>query len=314
LFDSIYFGECQEKSFDLMTPALIETIDIHSCEKVSESFQRMVVMALFLGKRLLLSKPLYISLGFGLFLSLYHVKAEIIPQLLWLTLGLQKNQGIDFTPYSEWFGTGLSVLSSVFFITLPILASLPFSDTYLKDRQTGYFTAILSKGKTGRYFAGLYFYNFLAAALISAIPLLVNLYFSFMILPDVKPDPIVNNRLYLSPDATFFQPLYYSYPLLHIFFYILLVALFSGMFASLSLSLSFYVNNRFLALTGSFLIVMVLTLVLQGFGKYGWVPSDFLRQFATDSVSFPVAAAIFLTGMLASAAAYLYGVKKLVIP
>lgn len=268
-------------------------------------------MGKFFLQRILLSKSLYFVLIVGVILSLLHVKEEIIPSLQWQKLGLSRH-GLDFTPYSEWFEFGASNLTTLFFLILPLLASLPFADTFLKDRQTGYLNSILSKGKMKAYFMGLYISNFIVAGIVICIPLLMNIYFAFMILPNVKPDPVVNHRMGLNIN-TFFPEFYYSHPFLHMLFYVLLAFLFAGMYATISLSISFFVKNRFVVLITGFLVQMMLSLVFQFTDHYGWIPSTFLRELSYGHVSFVVAVIIFFSGMILSTFIYILGVKKFVI-
>ncbi|MGE8204971.1 hypothetical protein ACQKP0_10435 [Heyndrickxia sp. NPDC080065] len=270
-------------------------------------------MIQFFGRRVISSKPMYFVLFAGIIISLLHVKLEIIPQLKWLRLGLQ-DHGVDSTPYSEWFEFGVATsLTMLFFLLLPILASLPFADTFSKDKQSGYLRSILSKGKMKEYFKGLYITNFITSGVMITIPLLVNIYLAFMILPNVKPDPVVNSRMSLDFMNSFFPELYYSHPLIHMLFYVVLAFLFSGMFATISLSISFFVKNRFFILVSGFLLQMILSLVFQFTENYGWIPSSFLLEQSQPSVSLVVTVFIFCCGMMLSTLIYILGVKKRVI-
>lgn len=258
-------------------------------------------------QRVIRSKPLYIVLFFGILISLWHVKEEILP------LEYDPRYGVAFTPYTKWFEFAvISGLSSLFFLLLPILAALPFADTFLKDKQTGFLLAVLSRGKINSYFTNLFAINFFVAGIVIAIPLLLNLYLAFMFLPNIPPDPIVNNQMSLDSMMTYFPELYYSHPLLHTLFYIFLAFMYAGLFASVCLSVSFYINNRFMVILFAFIIQMVLTLFFQLIGKYGWIHTRFLLQVG-DGSSFQAMLWMFIIGMFLSLVLYIVGVKKLVI-
>ncbi|MBP3038804.1 hypothetical protein J9303_04700 [Bacillaceae bacterium Marseille-Q3522] len=265
-------------------------------------------MTQFLLRRILTGRSFYFALFVGLFLSLYHVQSEIIP----LQNDLQ--YGVMFTPYTKWFEFGIkSGLISLFWILLPIIVSLPFADTFARDRQSGYLRSILTKGKIKEYFRGLYLVNFLFAGVVITIPLLANIYFAFMFVPNIKPDPVINNLIPLDSTSSFFPDLYYSHPFIHMLFFVALAFIFAGMFATISLSISFFAYNRFVILVSGFLVQMLLSLIAGFTGTNALKPTLFLLEYGAPNISFPVTMLIFGIGMIVSTLFYIIGVKKRVL-
>jgi len=195
---------------------------------------------------------------------------------------------------------------------MPVLAALPFADLFAKDKQTGYLRSILVKGKKTHYFTGLFLFNFVTGGLMLVLPLLLNLYLSFMFLPNIKPDPVINNLMAIDTYSAFFPALYYSNPLMHILFYIFLAFLFSGMYASIALSVSFFLNNRFVILASGLICSMLLSMILEITDNYRWIPANFLTP-GTLYVSITATSVIFLSGLFISTFIYIVGVKKRVI-
>ncbi|MBL5772261.1 hypothetical protein HV454_13175 [Bacillus sporothermodurans] len=267
-------------------------------------------MTLTFIQRIVRSKSLYFVLLIGLTSVFLQFKFEILP----LQNMYKYNLGVAFTPYTKWFEFGsASQLAGFYFLLLPILAALPFADTYAKDKQSGYLRSILSKGQMKQYFQGLYLSNFIVSGVIIIIPLLVNIYLSFMMLPNIKPDPLVNNQMALDLMNTFFPALYYSHPFLHMLLYLLLAFFFAGMFATICLSISIFIRNRFIILVAGFLVQMVLSLLAQFTEHYEWIPSYFLMEIGSANVSFSTTVIIFCLGMIISTLVYILGVKKRVI-
>lgn len=267
-------------------------------------------MSKFFLRRALSSKPLYFILFVTIVIAFLHIFQEATE----FENDLSYNYGVLNTPYQSWIEFGLgSYYRYILFLLLPLIAAIPMADMYAKDRQTGYLKSILSKGKMKKYFRGLYISNFLVAAIVIATPLLVNMYLAFMTLPNIKPDPLLDGN---PKDimSTMLPALYYDFPILHMLFYILLACLFAGMYASISLSVSLYVRNRFVILISAFLFNMGLSLIFEFMNKYEWIPINFLTQHSGQPYPSMVAMGIIFTvGMLGSTMLYTIGVKNRVI-
>jgi hypothetical protein len=263
----------------------------------------------FILRRVVSSKSLYLVLIVGLCFSFLHIYLDVLP----LENNLSYGDGVQFTPYTKWieFG-GITTLISLLFLILPISSALPFADTFAKDRQTGYLRSILTKGKAKEYFIGLYITNFIVAGLIIAIPLLVNIYLTFMFLPNVNPDPIINNAMPIDFMSSLLPSLYYSHPLLHMLFYVFLAFLFSGLYATICLSVSFFINNRFVILASAFLVSMVYSLICQFSDNYDLIPSYFLQEVAIVQ-SFLSIVNIFGSAMLIFTLIFILGVRTRVV-
>ena len=266
-------------------------------------------VAAFFMKRALYNRAFYLMLVFGIVIAFLHIYQDAT-----YFLDMVGEDRVLFTPYQSWIEFGLSSnYRYILLLLLPIISAISFSDTYAKDLQTGYLKAILSKGKMKAYFTGLYVTNFIVAGVTIAIPLLINLYLAFMTLPNIKPDPILDYNP-LQYESTLFPNLYYQFPLLHTLFYILLAFIFAGMYATICLSVSLYVKNRFFIVVAAFIIDMFLAIILNMTQLYSWVPASFLTQLAAQPpVSLLAIVTIFLLGLGGSTYFYILGVKRRVI-
>lgn len=248
-------------------------------------------------------------MAFGTFIAIWHFKEEILP------LENDPRYGVTFTPYTKWFELGaISRLNSLFFLLLPIIASIPFADTYLKDKQTGFLLSVFSRGHIKDYFTKLFLTNYLVSGLVVTFPLILNVYLAFMFLPNISPDPVVNDLTNISSLNTLFPDLYYNYPFFHILIYIFIAFLFAGLYASISLSVSLYLNNRFIVILFPFIVQMFLSMFYQLIGKSHLDPTSMIQQLSGYlGVTFSGLVLTFVFGMIICIGLYIFGVKKLVI-
>lgn len=168
--------------------------------------------------------------------------------------------GMDFT----------SLWEHLFYLILPLLAAVPWADSYYQEKRNGYLKMVYTKTSRMKYLSVKYASVFLLGAAAVAFPLLLSIYFSSLYLPA---DPIdmamfqsnVNNY-------TLWGALFYENPLLYMFRYVLLDAIYGGLFAVLSLFLSLFVKKRFTVWTLLFLVNIagyyILDFYVTGTGNY----------------------------------------------
>ncbi|MCM3149257.1 MULTISPECIES: hypothetical protein [Bacillus] len=260
--------------------------------------------------RLIKRPSFYISLAIGAILAIAYFWTEEMP----LKEHLELTGGISFTPYTKWMGIGgISDYPALYMFLLPILATLPFSDLYSRDRSTGFIRFLIIRGKQKQYFFSLFLINFLAGMLTAVFPLLLNIYLSFMRLPNIKPDRAINNEMPLDSDNTFLPDLYYTHPFVHMLLYVILIGIFSGMFASIALGFGMFIKKSFVVLITPFASLYVINMVLSTLGHQEMISTSFLQQQATDGVSLASLVLHLFIGFMLSFSLYILGVKKNVI-
>ncbi|WP_125766328.1 hypothetical protein [Lapidilactobacillus wuchangensis] len=196
------------------------------------------------------------------------------------------------SPYTSWLSIDqFNLTPVVFFILLPLLASLPGVTLLANDLKTHFFEQITNRiglNKTIRRY--LLLIAGLGAATIF-ISLLVNLLAFFLILPNNRPDEFLNSNILVINLNTLLVPLYYQHPLVHALLSILLASVWAGLFSAFAGAISFYVRQRFLAVSASLLLQMGLLIsnqVLPLGNQISYVPSDFLRESANANLSLGV--------------------------
>ncbi len=215
-----------------------------------------------------------ISLILGLGLSIWqYFQYTIIP--IFFTYNL-------YTPkypknlFDSWMGANFSQLPVfLFFLLLPIIASLPYSTSYLDDLNSGMIKNRILKSTRNKYFTAKYFATFLSGATAVILPLLINFLLTAMTLPALK--PINSTHLYGIFPRMMWAELFYTNPFLYTFGYLIIIFIFSGLIAALSLPFSFFIKNKIAILLTPFLIYIFLyaffnTLNAEKFSPYNFLP------------------------------------------
>lgn len=88
-------------------------------------------MFLYFWKRLLHKKNFYLALLAGAMLSMLYIAKDVYPYR-----ALKYGHSV----YTIWMGGfNGSIYASLFYLLVPLLAAIPMADTWLSDRQSGYY-------------------------------------------------------------------------------------------------------------------------------------------------------------------------------
>jgi hypothetical protein len=155
----------------------------------------------------------------------------------------------------------------------PLIAVLPFSDSYLLDRSSGFLRSLLSRVSYKRYL----FTKYCAAALSGGIALELPMILFFLVTNIAFPRGLNSNvleqRILSSPAALGpFGNLYQSNPDLYIFSLIGLGFLFGAVYAILGLAISVFVENRYVVLATPFVLYIIAHYLLSLFNVPAWSP------------------------------------------
>ncbi|MED2038315.1 hypothetical protein P4V58_14120 [Bacillus wiedmannii] len=261
--------------------------------------------------RLLRRPSLYISVCIGLAIAI----AQFYSDQLYLEEDLIGVGGISFTPYTKWLGmdNSISDYSVLYIFLLPILVTLPLADLFAKDRRTGFYRFFIVRGRYKEYFTQLFLFNFISGMFVAILPLIFNVYLSFMRLPNIKPDKIINQEITLMKTTTFLPDLYYTHPFIHMLFYILLIGIFGGIFASIALSIGIFVNKSFIILLSPFLLQYLMNMIFSTQGYPDMIATNFLLEYSRSGVNFISMIMQLLFGIIFSLTLYTIGVRKNVV-
>lgn len=251
-------------------------------------------------------KTIYISIVTGSILSLLYVIINVLPY-----------RAYEYyqSPYTLWIECFTSsIFAELLFFIAPILAALGMSDILFSDKASGYFDLIKSKGKGLSYFITLFLTNFIIGAVCFMVPILINIYCCFCLLPDLTVDPIVGESTVVSlyGTDTLFPELYYAHPLLHMFLYTFLGGLVAGIFATIGLVAGFFVKKQLFVWLAPFIVnyvYMTLVVLLSPGNAAKYLPVNYMRQVSGGG-DFTAMLIVLGTTFCISIGSYMWGVKK----
>ena len=170
----------------------------------------------------------------------------------------------DYPPslYQYWIGTEFrSLQNTLYFMLAPVLAALPFADSFSFDRR-GYINQICSRTDRKKYLAAKYFSVLASGGLAFVLPLIINFLAVACICPALPPQATPGT--FSVYENGFLSVLFIKRPLLYCGFYVLYDFLLAGLLATVSLTAALFVKNRLAVLLSPFIVYLLWSAVTNG--------------------------------------------------
>lgn len=262
-------------------------------------------------KRALKSKSMLFALAIGSFITISYVIQFVIPASMGIDEVLQYNKSKMYCPptiFVGWIGNaGYSMHNFLFYMLLPILATIPFADSFFLDRKNGYIKNVLIRAKKRDYYISKYLATFISGGLAIVIPLLISLVITAMFLPSYPPQA---REGYLIGAAQMWGELFFIHPFIYILGYLIIDFIFSGFLATIALSISLVVEYRFMVIIAPFLIYLFLYSLLSSLGLNNYEPLYFLQPgYGTCDYRIILYETLFL-GIITSTTFLISGVRE----
>lgn len=176
--------------------------------------------------------------------------------------------------FYRWIGASCFPMQSyLYYLILPVLASLPAGVSYFEDLHTGYYRNMYLRNQKKEYLMAKYIAAFVAGGIAVTLPLIVSLYLTAMRFPALAPEPIMS----FGPDRNSVGfSLYYSHPWLHTILFLVLDFIFAGGLAGIALLATFFTNYKFAALITPFVCCYFVFSLDNLFGSNNFSPNYFL--------------------------------------
>lgn len=179
--------------------------------------------------------------------------------------------------FVNWLGVNPRGMEQfLYYLLLPVIAVLPYADSYFSDKKTGCIKNVLIRASKKDYFICRYISVFLSGGCAFSLPLLINFLAASLFLPSMTPDPYYSSI----GENSMWNDIYYTNPILYTLLFILLAFLFSGVFATVSLSISDFSEHRFIVLIFPFLLYLaffsVMSYISTNSQMLAWIPVYFL--------------------------------------
>jgi len=193
-------------------------------------------------KKAFLNKWFLVAVTFGCMIAILQIIQDVVPMVKYTSSCISRNLP-PHTLYNKWLGINSTLWNTVFFIIFPLLASIPFADSFHTDLKSGYVKNILTRTSKKNYYFSKYIAVFFSAGTTVVIPLILNLYLTAMILPTITPS--VSAGFYPILETATLSHIYYSKPALYIIIYLCIIFMVSGVLASTALAFSHFIKYRY---------------------------------------------------------------------
>lgn len=218
-----------------------------------------------------------LSLGIGITMVMLHLFFLVLPLSKSLNEYMSYNLPMMYPGwlFSSWFGGNrANIYVFSFFIIIPLISALPFGDSFFSDVKGGVINNICTRCNKKHYYLSKYISVFLSGGFTVVFPLFLNLIFSMLLLPSLKPEVSTFNTLIR--EASTFSHLYFTHPFIFILIKLFMLFLFSGILATTALWASYYLNHQFLVVISPFIIYLTIISIFSMVNKASWIPSNFL--------------------------------------
>lgn len=213
-------------------------------------------------RRAFTNRKFIIALMIGIGISMVHITLNIPDVIDKINMAkIYPKENIYVTSsYAVWIG-GNTYTAEVYlyYLILPILATLPFGSSFFDDKKSGVTKNIILKSGKGNYFVAKYVATFLSGGFVVVFPLLLNLLVTMMFVPTILPEATAG--IFSISGMTMCAELFYDKPLLYIMMYFVIDFIAAGFIATIALVMSFYTEYRFVVeLMPMFIYVFIFSL------------------------------------------------------
>lgn len=147
--------------------------------------------------------------------------------------------------------------TNLFFLLLPLLAVIPYSWSLLSERASGYAAQIIARSGRVKYFVSKSLAAFLSGGVVVTLPIVFNLIACMCFAPFCTPD-VAGVSIFGVYERSLWSWFFYNSPILFCFLRIVLISLFSGLWASFVMSLSALIKRRVPLLILPYLFLILL--------------------------------------------------------
>jgi hypothetical protein len=209
----------------------------------------------------------------GMGLSVVHFIRQVLPQ----TENMLPYVPLGYPPTVFNYSLMLDFQTpenAVYYYIIPLLAVLPFAWSYHADLQEGYMKNIAIRTDKRNFMLAKYVAAFASGGVGSMFIGVFDLVLTMTALPVLCPEE--GTRVYPIFSNFFMADVYFTHPFLYVGFYLLMGFLTAGSFAILTMAVSNFVANRYIAIFFPFALFMVLHAIFPFIGLGAYDPFQLL--------------------------------------
>lgn len=195
--------------------------------------------------------------------------------------------------FEAWIAMDYRFYMYIILLICPIIAALPYSmSMYTHIRGSVGKNVLIRVGKT-EYLKNKFLAVFINGGTTVCIPLIVDLLLCMALFPSINPEAPSQPILVAHSS---FSRIYYNYPLLYCLIELLMIFIFSGIWAVLALACTKYVKYKYTILIVGIIINLFLSVMADFLYKRSIAPTSFLAGYYSKPrvLPFIIEAAIFM--------------------
>lgn len=234
--------------------------------------------------RALRSKLLLAALLIGIGIVITHFLLIVVPQRILMDNLLPRNGNLSpSTAFNYWIGnSSFTWETTLYFLLVPILATLPYADSFFTDHKSGYVKNIYIRVEKTDYIGAKFVAVFVIGGCAVILPLILDFLLTAAALPSLMPQ--ITSGAY--GILGMWGSLFFEHPHIYLLSYLALDFIYGGLFASLALAISFFVENRFFVLLTPFMLVIIWRSLSSLLNLKGLDPSYFLMSSQFQGATF----------------------------
>lgn len=205
------------------------------------------------------NKFFYSAMGISVAIAVISAVQSIHSHQMYMQLEETFNPGMHAykgaSLYNSWLGAEGGFLTHLFYFLVFLLCTIPYSWSLCTEKKSGYISQGITRVSRGEYYRAKYVAAFLVGGSVAAVPMIMNLFICALFIPTYKLDQL--NDLFIGvPQQFLWSSVLYKTPLLYVLLYIMLSFLFTGLWATIGISLAFWVKNKLGILVAPFLFLI----------------------------------------------------------
>ncbi|MEG1426297.1 MAG: hypothetical protein RSC76_01275 [Oscillospiraceae bacterium] len=160
------------------------------------------------------------------------------------------------TLFNSWIGGEIGTWSSnTFFFLFPILAVLPYGWSLCTELRSGYIKNMITRANRRDYLTAKYLAAFIAGGIAVVLPMLINFLIVACFIPMRMPRPS-ESMYYGVFGGSMWSEIFYTAPIIYVLLYLVLDFVFAGLWATVSLSIAYFVKNKGSAMIAPYLFLL----------------------------------------------------------
>lgn len=240
------------------------------------------------------NKRFYLALSIGMIIVGIHMFTWL-PELVSANKYIKNN--FPYNAYFGWIcGNEIPWQPYLYFILLPLIATLPYGYSMFEDRKSAFMKQIIIRCGKKDYYKAKFIAVFLSGGTAVVIPLLINLMVTLMFLPSFCPDP--SEGRYWIGNSTMLSGLFYSHPNIYISIYLMIDFIFAGLLANIALVVSELTEHRFVSEIAPLFVYVFVDSIFGLNNKYYFQPVYFLTGSLSIIKWYAVFGEMFLLALI----------------